>query len=231
MAHVIVPKPRKIVIINPGHGRKDPGCVPKENGEHIFYNEKMVTEREIVWEVSKHMKKEINDNSMETNLEAAISVQLMYGEDYEHDSPGERPDLAEKVKIPVKKLNEQGYDVVFHISLHCDCVENPSAEDATMYYWDPNDEKIARQILMKYGENVVMNGEQIFFGKRSQPVQQRGLKVLVTAKQLGVAAAYIELGFLSSPLDRKWLIDPECQKRMAWVLSSEIINIYADKAV
>ncbi|MBW6516844.1 MAG: N-acetylmuramoyl-L-alanine amidase [Candidatus Cloacimonetes bacterium] len=211
----------RVIVIDPGHGGKDPGAVNRAE---------TVRESDIVLTVSKKLKKLIEDN---------LDVEVyLTREDNRGMSLFERTNFANR-----KNAN-------LFISIHCNAAKNRSASGIEVYFLSPakTEEALAVEILenrvvelYEGGEEAVrrystldyilddmLKAEQIkessylafrlqgnlvkATGAKDRGVKQAGFHVL---KGAHMPSVLVELGFISNLQEEKKLVDPAYQQKLA----------------
>jgi N-acetylmuramoyl-L-alanine amidase len=213
----------KTVVIDPGHGGKDPGAIGK-----IL----KIREKDLVLDVSLRLGKMIKEQFPE--------VKVMYTRS---------TDVFINLFDRAKQANSNNADLF--ISIHANATDGTTAfgtetwvlglhktdaqkavadkENATIYLEDDGGEQykdfdlspdalIIRSLMlgvfMQHSVNYAGMVQQAFKskGRNDRGVKQGGLIVLYTAT---VPAVLVELGFLSNPAEEKYMASEEGKKELA----------------
>jgi N-acetylmuramoyl-L-alanine amidase len=216
-----------VIIIDPGHGGKDPGAI----GHSGHY------EKDIVLDIAKALKKE---------LQRRLDVQVLLTRDGDRFLP---------LKKRTQFANQHGGKLL--ISIHADANPVRSLRGHTVYFLGPAKTKEARQVaqfensVIKYEEGreeyedlsgaafILGANAQNAYHKESQDlaallsttiqrqcnshnhgVRQAGFYVLYGA---GMPNVLIESGFISNPYDEHRLNSKSYQKRLAGAICDGIV--------
>ncbi|MAJ06802.1 MAG: hypothetical protein CL827_08105 [Crocinitomicaceae bacterium] len=212
------------VVIDPGHGGKDPGAISPNNNY----------EKTVVLKVSLLLGDLIKKNFPK--------VKVIYTRDNDRFIG-----LAKRAKI----ANEIGADLF--ISIHANAIESPSAHgfetwvlglhksqaalevakfensailmeennQQTYSEFDPNDPDAYIALSMRQNAfldqslilaNAIQKDSKLKLGLRDRGVKQAGFMVLYRAT---MPAVLVELGFLSNPKDERLLISKNGQTKLA----------------
>ena len=212
------------VVIDPGHGGKDPGAISPNNNY----------EKTVVLKVSLLLGEMIQKNFPEVKVIYTRNDDRFIG-------------LAKRAKI----ANEIGADLF--ISIHANSIESPSANgfetwvlglhksqaalevakfensailmeennEQTYSEFDPNDPDAYIALSMRQNAfldqslilaNAIQKDAKSKLGLRNRGVKQAGFMVLYRAT---MPAVLVELGFLSNPRDEKLLISKSGQLKLA----------------
>ena len=212
------------VVIDPGHGGKDPGAISPNNNY----------EKTVVLKVSLMLGEMIQKNFPEVKVIYTRNDDRFIG-------------LAKRAKI----ANDIGADLF--ISIHANAIEIPSANgfetwvlglhksqaalevakfensailmeennEQTYSEFDPNDPDAYIALSMRQNAfldqslilaNAIQKDSKLKLGLRNRGVKQAGFMVLYRAT---MPAVLVELGFLSNPRDEKLLISKSGQIKLA----------------
>ena len=212
------------VVIDPGHGGKDPGAISPNNNY----------EKTVVLKVSLLLGEMIQKNFPDVKVVYTRSDDRFIG-------------LAKRAKI----ANDIGADLF--ISIHANAIEIPSANgfetwvlglhksqaalevakfensailmeennEQTYSEFDPNDPDAYIALSMRQNAfldqslilaNAIQKDSKLKLGLRNRGVKQAGFMVLYRAT---MPAVLVELGFLSNPRDEKLLISKSGQIKLA----------------
>ncbi len=192
---------RNAVIIDPGHGGKDPGAVwDKEHTEHM-----------VVSDIAQKLENKILLDA-ETNFISLNSLKLMYPSGVPSNI---KPSLSERIITPRKYAIDSNLDTKLFLSIHCNAATVSTAKGASIHYRvnypDMENRDIAQIIYDEYIDQVPE-----LIGNRSKPLVDEGkrLTVLNTAFNYSIPAVLIELGFISNEEDMWLLFNNEVRRRM-----------------
>ena len=212
------------VVIDPGHGGKDPGAISPNNNY----------EKTVVLKVSLLLGEMIQKNFPDVKVVYTRNDDRFIG-------------LAKRAKI----ANDIGADLF--ISIHANAIEIPSANgfetwvlglhksqaalevakfensailmeennEQTYSEFDPNDPDAYIALSMRQNAfldqslilaNAIQKDSKLKLGLRNRGVKQAGFMVLYRAT---MPAVLVELGFLSNPRDEKLLISKSGQIKLA----------------
>ncbi len=191
----------KCVIVDPGHGGKDPGA--EWDNTH--------TEHMVVSDIANKLKEQILLDAS-TNFIPLISLEIMYPNGVPINV---RPSLSKRIITPRKYATDRELENEFFISLHCNASTNKNARGLSVHYrvgYPDMRNKEYAQII--YDELIKKVPE--LKGNRSSPLVDEGkrLTVLNTAFSYTLPAVLVEISFISNEQDKKLLFDPEVIKRI-----------------
>lgn len=197
------PKDRKtLVVIDAGHGGKDPGALGRDEEGEIIYDEneeEYIKEKDINLAVAKKVSQFLKDKG--------VNVVMTRSKD-------EFLELREIADI----ANEE--EATLFVSIHCNSVDGvPTANGTEVLYYDTEEkeafgitsEKVAKTVL-EYMLDVVDMYDR---GVRERPE-------LAVLRLTEMPAILIELGFVTNADDQEKLIDPEWQADAAWGIAQGI---------
>lgn len=190
----------RVLVVDPGHGGIDGGCVADG---HL--------EKSTVLPVAQELTRLLRAAGARVGLTRNQDMEL----GHMHPGPGSRyhRDLAMRVAVS-RRL---GPDL--QISLHANASRDPRAQGAMVFYQPgrPDSRRVALWLLealkalMPGDQNAALPGD--FFVLRQVPY----------------TAVLVELGFLTSPVDRKVLVSPEGQARLAHTLYEALVRYYSEE--
>ena len=194
-----------LVVIDAGHGGKDPGAVGKdEEGNEILDEdgEAVIKEKDINLAVAKMVYNNLKNKGINVMMTRKTDKFL---------------ELNEIAEI----ANEA--EATLFVSIHSNSVDGvPTANGTEVLYYDTEgkDEygistKTIAKTLLEYMLDVVDMHDR---GVRERP----GLAVL---KWTEMPAVLIELGFITNEGDQEKLIDPDWQADAAWGISQGIAAV------
>ncbi len=200
-----LPPNGKTVIIDPGHGFRDPGAGAENNELGANRNESTVTLA--VSELLGERLEELGYTVVFTHQgESTPEIEQYLGDNY--FDPNER----------VAFVNSKNCD--YFISLHCNIFDDPEVDGTKLYIFDNpiktnhDSEKIALLIADKI--------DTAFPDARKCTVDTQSLAVI---REVTVASCLIEMGFVSNQSDASKLVDPEWQSEFSSAVANGI-NAY-----
>lgn len=215
-------KNKHLIIIDPGHGGKDPGAVRGK-----------VYEKDIVFAISKHLREELSkDFNILITRDKDIFIKL-------HDRPKMGNDAGAKLFVSVHanaSHNTKAHGIeVFYFSRK----SSPYAERIANFensfgekYGENTDDiaQISGELAYKKNqENSIILAQDIVdnvssaVGLRNGGIHGANFAVLRGFNGPGIL---IEVGFVSNAEDRKIITDPTVQKQMAIEIANSIRNYF-----
>jgi N-acetylmuramoyl-L-alanine amidase len=190
----------KVIVIDPGHGGYDPGCVGP-NG---------VYEKNINLAVARLLAVDLT--------QAGAAVVLTRDGDYDLSDPGHRSsasdrktdDLAERVALANK------YGANLFISIHVNSIASPQWWGAQVFYPRRGGESKRLAALMQ-DEMIRKLGESYRWVKPEDFYVLRNVRV---------PAAMVEIGFLSNPREGKMMTDSVYQNKIAWCIYAGVVRFF-----
>ena len=211
----------RMIVIDPGHGGRDPGATNKSE---------TVLEKDIVLAVSRQLKKLIEDN---------LDVEVYLTRD---------DDRFVALRDRTRFANSKNANLF--ISIHCNAAKNVSANGIEVFFlsaattedalavellenrvvelYEGGEEAVRRYSTVDYILEDMAKAEQMkessylafrlqgnlikSTGARDRGVKQAGFYVL---KGAFMPAVLVELGFISNPQEEKKLTDPAYQRKLA----------------
>ncbi len=208
-----------LVIIDAGHGGKDPGAMSGS-----------IREKDIVLSVAKALEKELSaftDVILTRETDTFLELQ-------------ERCDFAN-----ASSFNLEGYPLF--ISLHVNAAENPSATGFEIYVKQKArnltllSKSTSGALISKYASytnsqvNGYINTVNAYFASKLESsisrafplLKDRGVKEgdLWVLNQTFMPSCLIELGFITNEGDREKLTDPAWQKKMASAIADAVKSL------
>lgn len=192
--------PQFIVVIDPGHGGKDPGKVgssgtlEKDINLQIALNLKEILEAQDIHVImTRNEDKELTDN----NTNRKIS------------------DMKERVKL----IKESNADLV--ISIHQNSYTDPNVYGAQCFYHTNSTEgEQLADIIQK----------QIIISTKQTKIRDiKGNTDYYLLKYSPVPTVIVECGFLSNPQEEQLLLSEEYQHKMAWAIHLGILQYLKEK--
>ncbi len=194
--------PEMIVIIDPGHGGKDPGALGRDEYGNILYN---------AWGVEEVREKDINLSVARRVYEYLTNGGINVVMTHSDDSFVELKRIAEIA-------NE--YNAALFVSIHSNSVENiPTANGTEVLYYD-TDYKTAYGISSSSLATNILKEMNKVSGMTNRGIKERpGLAVM---KWTNMPAALVELGFVTNAGDRAKLVDSVWQDKVAAAIAKGI---------
>ena len=186
----------KIIVIDIGHGGKDPGSIVSG-----------IQEKNINLKIGKYLESELVKNG-------ATVIMTREG-DYDLSKPNaiwrKKSDFDNRIKL----INNSNADL--YVSIHLNYLEDKSYKGPQIFYDTNNksNEKIA--ISMQSSLNKYLNGNREI---------KKISKTIYMYNKLIVDGVLIECGFLSNNSERTKLITNKYQKEIAKAISNGIIDFY-----
>ena len=188
---------RKIVVIDPGHGGKDPGTLAKlQSGEQIY-------EKTIAFSVAEKVKKILEENG--------ITVVMTRDGDY-------YPSLDERVAI----TKSCGAVLFVSIHLNSSTAKVTSTKGIEVYYCsENNDHKLGTSSEALATE--ILNNTIRLTSATSRGVKNGNLMV---TRENNIPAALIEIGFMNNIKELAMMVEDSYQDKLATGIATGIINTY-----
>lgn len=185
-----VPAGNKVIIIDAGHGGRDPGAVG-ENG---------AIEKEINLSIAKKLKAYLEENGNTCIMIREVDEGLYS----EADSNKKSRDMKSR-KDMIKSNNAD-----FFISIHLNSFPQSKYYGAQVFYYS-EDEK-----SKKFAQ--VMQSELIRVLNRGNKREEKPSNTYYILKENPVPSILVECGFLSNPEEEMLLQEEEYQNKIAWAL-------------
>lgn len=177
----------KVIVIDPGHGGKDPGKVSADN----------ILEKDINLQISKELKETFEKNGYEVVMTRTEDVGLYD----ENDSNKKVADMKARCKL----ITEESPLCV--ISIHQNSYESKEVSGAQVFYYKHSNEgaALAKSIQKSLKENVNETNNR-------QAKYNDNYYLLINTP---CPTVIVECGFLSNEYEAKQLSLPEYQKKIA----------------
>lgn len=193
----------KLIVIDPGHGGKDPGVVEGE-----------IIEKEITLSIAKKLA---------TILGQAGAVVIITREtDTELTSPGGRKFNSwkrEDLNTRIGMANEKNADLF--ISIHVNAFRSGPDEHGAQTFSQPGSRE--SKVLAE-----TIQGELVrILGNNHRKAKQVDYYVLRNAE---MPAAIVEVGFITNPEEGKQLQDPAYQIKVAYAIYAGIVKYLSKQA-
>lgn len=185
-----VPAGNKVIIIDAGHGGRDPGAVGK-NG---------AIEKEINLSIAKKLKAYLEENGNTCIMIREVDEGLYS----EADSNKKSRDMKSRKEI-IKSNNADLF-----ISIHLNSFPQSQYYGAQVFYYS-EDEKSKMFAQVAQGELLrVLN--------RGNKREEKPSSTYYILKENPVPSILVECGFLSNPEEERLLKEDEYQNKIAWAL-------------
>lgn len=187
----------RVVVIDPGHGGKDPGAVAA-NG---------LLEKDVTLAVALHLERLLQ--------RAAVHVVLTRRDDTDLADPQARVRKNQDLSRRVALAREAGADLF--VSIHANSFPGASLSGAQTFYYPGRDdgrtlaERIQDRLVRELGPNRRQAAAADYYVLREAPVP----------------AVVIEVGFLSHPRESELLASPAYQRRVAEAIYRGIVDYLA----
>lgn len=184
---------RGLVVIDAGHGGRDPGKVGCND----------VLEKEINLSIAKKVKKELEDRKIR------VIMTRTKDEEVEEGEAGSRK--VQDMKARVALINEAKPELA--VSIHQNSYSDASADGAQIFYYthSADGERLASRMETALQE---MEDTRV---RESKPNDTYYL-----LRRTEVPTLIIECGFLSNPKEAERLADPEYQQEIAEAIANGI---------
>ncbi|MEW6725050.1 MAG: N-acetylmuramoyl-L-alanine amidase [Bacillota bacterium] len=195
-----------VIVLDPGHGGKDPGAVGP-SGQ---------LEKHIVLAVARELSKILT--------EAGAIVYLTRDGDYDlAQLPGEPPppsrkkvDLPRRVEVAVKNGAQ------LFITIHVNAIPSSRWRGAQVFYYDrghPENQRLAKAVQAEV--NSRLSGAR----------QVKIIRDQYVLKEMAIPACNVEIGFISNPAEARDLCSPSYQRKVAWAVFMGIARYYMESAL
>jgi N-acetylmuramoyl-L-alanine amidase len=194
--NALLPLSGKIIIVDAGHGGKDPGTVSND-----------IYESNINLKISKYLEYYLSKNG--------ATVILTRNGDYDLSSPNvynrKKSDFDNRIKI----INNSNANL--YLSIHLNYLSDSSYYGPQVFYNDKSENnKILAETIQKYLNKKIKTNREI------KKIPERTYMY----SKLKVDGALIECGFLSNYNEKMKLKTDEYQQKIAQYITQAIINYY-----
>lgn len=187
----------KVIVVDPGHGGKDPGVV--ENG---------AVEKEITMETARKLAAILGH--------AGAVVLLTREGDTELTNPGGRSFSTwkrEDLKARIEMANRRGADIF--ISIHVNSFRAGPREHGAQTFYQPGSEE-GKQLAEAIQSEMVR-----ILGNNHRRAKQVDYYILRYAK---MPAVIVEVGFVTNPREGRLLQEPEYQSKVAYAIYAGVVK-------
>ena len=208
----------KTVIIDPGHGFRDPGAGAEDYEMGPGIDESVVT-----LQVALLLKQDLID--------------LGYNVIMSHE--GVATPAIQKYLEPENWFDAEERAVYFDtltadclVSLHCNMFPEDTSVSGTrvyvqQYYDEYQYQYVPEPVSAEYAQKIVDAFNVAFAGSKEAILDMSNLAVL---RGRAIPATLIEMGFVSNPDDAKMLVDPEWQATFSKAVAAGIDNYLKEKS-
>lgn len=184
---------RGLVVIDPGHGGRDPG--------KVGVNE--VTEKEINLSIAAKVKEELENKGIQVVMTRTKDEEVEEGEE------GSRK--VQDMKARVSLINETDPDLA--VSIHQNSYSDAGVSGAQVFYYTHSGE----------GKRLADRMEQALEKLEKIEVREsKANDTYYLLRRTEVPTLIVECGFLSNPQEANLLADQSCQKEIAEAIANGI---------
>jgi N-acetylmuramoyl-L-alanine amidase len=202
-----VESPKRIILLDAGHGGEDPGATSDVNG---------IKEKDFNLTMAKKLKKLLTAKGMEVIMTREDDV-LKYDQNASSMLQKRKQDLTQRKKI----IDESSADIV--VSIHLNKFPDAKYKGAQVFYPHKSNESqtLALNIQKSIRENVDPQNkrEALLRGKANE------LPIIIF-RDIKKPTIVVECGFLSNPEEEAILITPEYQDKLANGILVGITNYF-----
>lgn len=195
-----IPISNRVVIIDAGHGGRDPGAS----------GEMGLKEKDVNLEIAKRLKRYIEEGG-------GVAVMIREEDNglYSIDSPNKkREDMINRKEI----IKESNADIL--ISIHLNSFPESRYYGAQVFYYQ--DSKTSRYLAR------IMQEELKRVLDRNNDRVEKSTKDYFILKDNAIPSILIECGFLSNPDEERLLGVPEYQEKAAWSIYIGILRFFVE---
>jgi N-acetylmuramoyl-L-alanine amidase len=193
-----------VVVIDPGHGGRDPGAI----------GESGITEEEVNLKIALKLRRLIEQGGG-----TAIMIREDHSGLYTEGGNGRETRKSEDLKNRHAIINSCGADIL--ISIHLNSFSQSQYYGAQTFYLR-NDDK-----SKKLAEGI--QNEAIKVLNRGNVRESKATDDLYILKNNNMPGALIECGFLSNPEEEQLLDDEHYQEKVAWSIFVGIVKYMEGK--
>ncbi|GAB6178869.1 N-acetylmuramoyl-L-alanine amidase [Desulfotomaculum defluvii] len=192
----------KIIVVDPGHGGRDPGKIGVSG----------VPEKEINLEVSKKLATVLRQMGATVIMTRETDVDLS-----DSSSSGWKSKKQQDLTRRTDMANEKNADL--YISIHCNAYTGPREHGAQVFSQPGSeDSKSLAECIQSE-----MTGSLKNTTRKAKQVDYFALR------KTKMPATIVEIGFITNHKEEELLRDPLYQSRVAWSIAAGIIKYYSDK--
>ena len=200
---IMLPFTGQVIIIDPGHGGRDPGAVGK-NGK---------SEKDINLSISKKLKKQLDHSGQ--------VVVLTREKDEENLKEGSKWMQAVELRARKKIIDEANPKMV--ISIHLNSFTDPSEHGAQVFYaGDFTESKRLGEIIQSELRSMI---------DPENKREAKATTSLFVIKNLKAPAVLVECGFLSNQTEELKLASDDYQDKLARAIFSGVNKFYAQPSI
>lgn len=198
--HVDEARPQYCVVIDPGHGAKDPGKVGSQN----------ILEKDINLSIALKLRDYLESQNVKVFLTRENDNPL-----YEEDcSNKKRQDMMKRIML----IEQHKPDLT--VSIHQNSFEDSQVNGAqTFYYQGAEESRSLANMIQRSLKNINPDNHR-------EPKENRDYYLLKNTPGIIVI---VECGFLSNPKEEALLVTPAYQERIAWRIQMGIIQYLLQK--
>lgn len=191
----------KTIVVDPGHGGLDPGCVGDSG----------VLEKDVNLAVARRLATYLG--------QAGAAVILTRDGDYDLSDPDHQGSAMIRKKDDLEARMEmiRQYKADLFISIHANSISSPKWWGAQSFY-HPQDQE-GKRLASLIQEELLKN-----LGQSYRWVRDEDFYVLRNA---GVPAVMVEIGFLSNPREERLLLQPVYQGKVAWCIYAGVVRYFS----
>lgn len=184
------------IVIDPGHGGRDPGKIGINNA----------MEKDINLSISLKLRELLEQNGINVIMTREEDISLCD----ENDRYKKRADLNKRVEI----INSS--DALFAVSIHQNSFPQESCKGAQVFYYNDSKEgkKLAELIQAQLKETLADgNHRQVKANNNYYMLSKTNCPLVI-----------VECGFLSNKKEASLLLDEEYQKKLAWGIHLAVLK-------
>ncbi|HBV96130.1 MAG TPA: cell wall hydrolase [Desulfotomaculum sp.] len=190
----------KVIVIDPGHGGKDPGSRGSSGAE----------EKDITLEISKKLAYMLGQAGASVLLTRDCDMWLA-----DPEAPHKkRSDLTRRVEI----ANSNNADAF--VSIHANSFIHDRGQRGAQTFSQPGSEdgKLLSSVVQEELSRILGN------------TKRKPKEIDYFIRRSKVPAIIVEVGFLSNPSEEKLLLDPAYQSKVAFAVYGGLVKYFAGKA-
>lgn len=188
------------IVIDPGHGGRDPGKIGINNA----------LEKDINLSVSLKLKDLLEQNDIKVIMTREEDIGLYD----ENDTSKKRADLKNRVDL----INTSG--AMFAVSIHQNSFNQENCKGAQVFYY--NDSKEGR----KLAELIQTQLKETIADENHRKAKPNNTYYMIS--KTNCPLVIVECGFLSNRIEAELLLNEEYQDKMAWGIHLAILKYIND---